>query len=372
MVQSVNLGPTVIAVCASMTVAAAIFLGLRLYCKITRGRTFWWDDHVLIAAWTSLAIATGLAVYIVTLGFGKEIEDVDPANVPTIILTATILSLFAVFAAAWSKTSFALTLIRLVDSWMKKLLWTVVVAMNIVMNLVIIFSFVKCTPVGKVWDSSIPGTCWDPYVTTYYNIFAGAFSGLIDVLLCILSWFIIWKLSMRTREKIGIGIALTFGIFAAVTAAVKCVKMVDLGSPNRTYAGVGIIMWGITECAVTIMAASIPVMRMLFLNTRPHLRRSDLDRRRGSLRKLNFITMRSKKPSVTMTTPSDGTPAGGIISERGDVENNRIPFTRTESDIRDEVNDDWVRHQHTDNGIMGEEYELQELGSSATHVQRRY
>lgn len=92
---------------------------------------------------------------------------------PTIILTATILSLFAVFAAAWSKTSFALTLIRLVDSWMKKLLWTVVVAMNIVMNLVIVFSFVKCTPVGKVWDSSIPGTCWDPYVTTYYNIFAG-------------------------------------------------------------------------------------------------------------------------------------------------------------------------------------------------------
>lgn len=82
--------------------------------------------------------------------------------------------------------------------------------------------------------------------------------------------------------------------------------------------------------------------------------------------------MRSKKPSVTMTTPSDGTPAGGIISERGDVENNSIPFTRTESDIRDEVNDDWVRHQHTDNRIMGEEYELQELGSSASYVQRCY
>lgn len=51
MVHSVNLGPTVIAVCTSMTVAAAVFLGLRLYCKITRGRRFWWDDHVLIAAW---------------------------------------------------------------------------------------------------------------------------------------------------------------------------------------------------------------------------------------------------------------------------------------------------------------------------------
>ncbi|RYC78703.1 hypothetical protein BFJ63_vAg18424 [Fusarium oxysporum f. sp. narcissi] len=324
MPQSANLGSTVIAVCASLTVAAAVFLGLRLYCKRRRGRGFWWDDHVLIAAWISLAIATALAIYIVTLGFGKEIEDVDPANVPTIVLTGTIYGAFAVFAIAWSKTSFALTLIRLVDGRTRKLLWAIIVVMNLLMDLAIVLLFIQCNPPEKVWNSSMPGTCWDPKVSTYYNIFAGVFSGAVDVLLCILPWFIIWKLPMRTREKLGVGIALTFGIFAAAAAAVKSVNTIGLSKPNLTYARVGIVMWAVIEGAVTIMAASIPVMRMLILDTGLRLRRSDPERASrqcGSLRRLNVITTRNKKPAMTVMTPSDGTSARGITSRRGDVGN---------------------------------------------------
>ncbi|KAJ3539443.1 hypothetical protein NM208_g5495 [Fusarium decemcellulare] len=215
MPQSVNFGPTVIAVCISVTVVAAVFLGLRLYCKIVRGRGLWWDDHLLIAAWVSLSVAVALAVYVVTLGFGKDMSEVDPANVPEIALVATINGVFCVFAATWSKTSFALTLIRFQGGWMNTLLWVVIVLMNIIMDLVIVFSFVKCTPAQKIWHSNLPGKCWDPLVATYYNIFAGAFSGAIDLLLCLLAWTIIWKLPMRAREKVGVGIALTFGVFPA-------------------------------------------------------------------------------------------------------------------------------------------------------------
>ena len=119
-------------------------------------------------------------------------------------------------------------LIRLVDGWMNWFLWFLIVSMNIIMNLVIVFSFIKCTPAEKVWRSSVQGTCWNPLVATYYNIFAGgkllfssdsfsltlgaAYSGVVDLVLCILAWMIIWKLSMRTREKVGVGIALTFGV----------------------------------------------------------------------------------------------------------------------------------------------------------------
>jgi hypothetical protein len=100
-------------------------------------------------------------------------SEVDPAVVPKIALTGTIFGLFAVLSAAWSKTSFALTLIRLVDGWMSWFLWFLIIATNITMDLVIVFSFVKCTPAKKVWHSSLPGTCWNPMVATYYNIFAG-------------------------------------------------------------------------------------------------------------------------------------------------------------------------------------------------------
>jgi len=35
----------------SLTIAAAVFLALRVYCKLSRHRSLWWDDHFLIASW---------------------------------------------------------------------------------------------------------------------------------------------------------------------------------------------------------------------------------------------------------------------------------------------------------------------------------
>ena len=37
----------------SFTVASAVFLALRIYCKLSRARTLWWDDHFLVASWVS-------------------------------------------------------------------------------------------------------------------------------------------------------------------------------------------------------------------------------------------------------------------------------------------------------------------------------
>uniref|UniRef100_A0A0D2YHH6 Rhodopsin domain-containing protein n=1 Tax=Fusarium oxysporum (strain Fo5176) TaxID=660025 RepID=A0A0D2YHH6_FUSOF len=282
---------------------------------IIRHRGFWWDDYILIAAWICLAIGTGLVIFNVTLGFGKDMSEVDPAVVPKIALTGTIFGLFAVLSAAWSKTSFALTLIRLVDGWMSWFLWFLIIATNITMDLVIVFSFVKCTPAKKVWHSSLPGTCWNPMVATYYNIFAGAFSGLVDLILCVIAWTIIWKLSMRTREKIGVGIALTFGIFAAAAAGAKCYKMLGLSSKNRTLDRVGIIIWGTTECAVTIMAASIPVMRILVLRV---YRRTPDQISNRPLRTLRIISTPDKRASTNNTMPSYNTAEGAnMLTEEG-------------------------------------------------------
>jgi hypothetical protein len=41
-----------------LTVFSAIFLGLRVYCKLFRGRRLWWDDHFLIASWVCTYLPT--------------------------------------------------------------------------------------------------------------------------------------------------------------------------------------------------------------------------------------------------------------------------------------------------------------------------
>ena len=46
-------GPRLIAAMWPLLALAALFLGLRLYCKISRHNRLWWDDYMLIASWVS-------------------------------------------------------------------------------------------------------------------------------------------------------------------------------------------------------------------------------------------------------------------------------------------------------------------------------
>ena len=37
-----------------LTAISFIFLALRIYCKIWRNRSVWWDDYILILSWVGL------------------------------------------------------------------------------------------------------------------------------------------------------------------------------------------------------------------------------------------------------------------------------------------------------------------------------
>lgn len=50
-IPSVDYGPQVNFTMWLLTALAAMFLALRVYCKILRHRGLWWDDHILIASW---------------------------------------------------------------------------------------------------------------------------------------------------------------------------------------------------------------------------------------------------------------------------------------------------------------------------------
>lgn len=74
MPQSSGFGRIIIAETAAFTVLSAIFLGLRLYCKVIRRRGFWWDDYVLIAAWVSFHIYSSFHPYSISRSIGDEVS----------------------------------------------------------------------------------------------------------------------------------------------------------------------------------------------------------------------------------------------------------------------------------------------------------
>ena len=146
-------------------------------------------------------------------GLGRYPCDVDPRNLAVITLEgARIGSTFGMLAVGWSKTSFAITLLRLTEGKVKKAVWFMIVSMNIAMTMEAVLTWIQCTPVASAWDFNVEGTCWHKDIMNDYGIFAGALSGTYDVVLALLPWTLVWKLRMRKREKFGIGAAMSMGV----------------------------------------------------------------------------------------------------------------------------------------------------------------
>ncbi len=114
----------------------------------------------------------------VQTGYGKHTWDIFgqyPADIMNLgFRLLNVAGTFSVTAAIWSKTSFAVTLLRLTETerhW-KLALWFIIVSTNIAMGLSALFPWVSCTPVDKAWNMMTPGTCWPGYIIVYYNIFS--------------------------------------------------------------------------------------------------------------------------------------------------------------------------------------------------------
>ncbi|KAK0625052.1 hypothetical protein B0T17DRAFT_577729 [Bombardia bombarda] len=266
-------GPRLVVAAWLLVSLSGLFLALRIYCKFLKHRGLWWDDHVLVAAWLTLVAGTIFAMASVRYGFGMHYRKIDPANVPTIGLLSNLSGSAAILAAVWSKTSFAMTLLRITKGWTKTAVWLIIVTMNLAMSTNVITTWLQCSPVSKGWDVSVSGSCWDPKVNTYIAVFAGAYSGLMDIVLALLPWSVVWSLQMRKQEKIGVAVAMSMGVFAGGAAFVKCSTIPTLLDGDFTFEGYYLVIWGSAEVAITIMAASIPILRVLVREVQAATRR---------------------------------------------------------------------------------------------------
>ncbi|KAK4450179.1 hypothetical protein QBC34DRAFT_484465 [Podospora aff. communis PSN243] len=261
-----DLGPTTRISVWILVSAAFIFLVMRLFCKIQRHGRFHWDDYFAIAAWFALlgsGITTNIAV---DLGYGKHSWNVPRENFGNLLLIGQISVTFAICSQAWSKTSFAISMLLISDGIHGRtriFVWFAIVSMNLLFGMAAMFFWVGCTPLEKAWQPFIRGTCWSPNVIITYGIFVSAYSGILDLVFAIIPWQIIMRMQMATKEKIGVALAMSMGVFAAAAAFIKCSSLPELGGRDFSYDGVSLVIWGNAEAAVTIMAASVPMLRML-------------------------------------------------------------------------------------------------------------
>jgi len=112
----------------------------------------------------------------VSYGYGKHTWDFPMQNFEHTLLLMYIAGTFAITGAIWSKTSFAVTLLRLTKGWLYWLVWFLLVTTNVFLGLSALFNWVQCTPVEKTWKVSAAGTCWSMSALVKYHIFSGGSS----------------------------------------------------------------------------------------------------------------------------------------------------------------------------------------------------
>ncbi|KAI0445986.1 hypothetical protein F4803DRAFT_506248 [Xylaria telfairii] len=245
----------------TLTALAAVFLSLRVYCKLSRGRGLWWDDYILLVAFASTLIAVAFITSSIMLGFANPDAVIGKAAARQLQIHGGVQNVFFSLASDLSKTSFGFTLLRVTEGRMKHTVIFLIVTLNIVYFLTIIFTFLKCQPAIYSW---LPAdTCWTLWTYIKFAIFGGAYSALVDFVFATIPWFLVKDLNMKKAEKLGVAIAMSFGAIAGITAVIRTIFLPSLASPDFSTKATTLVIWYTAEAATTIIAASIPVLRAL-------------------------------------------------------------------------------------------------------------
>lgn len=207
-------GAEIMGVVWTMAFVATCFLALRLYIKFRGRKGLWWDDHALIGSWVMLLAFAGAMTYCVHVGLGSHngSSDIDVSPLQLGVVIATV---FSPLGAAWSKTSFALTLLRITREGSRLMywgIWCVIITMNLVLTFNAIIGFIWCDPPQAAWNANIKGKCWERAVVVRYTVFGAAYSAAMDFMLAMVPWFVIMKLSMKKKERLGVVLCMSLGV----------------------------------------------------------------------------------------------------------------------------------------------------------------
>jgi len=329
-----NYGPQLNALAAVLVVLSGAFLLVRVLLKRRQRCRLWWDDYVLILAWVRLCcprsgcsggrdltgqvtfLAVALTTFVlVSFGVGKHVWELSIEDIFKLAPLGNINAFLTILGSAWSKTSFALTLLRLPIGNLRYFVWFIIVSMNLLLYISAASLWFGCRPPAPGQPAAT--NCLPVDLVLWYGVIAGGmlasrphsscrqlidvgYSAAVDFTLALLPWRILWHLQMERKEKAGVLVAMSMGALyvvpsspkpppakiptdvcsAGMASIMKTVKIPSLSSfdiskyVHRAESAllIGIVAvdgiqqtaWGMTEIAVTIMAACIPILRALW------------------------------------------------------------------------------------------------------------
>ncbi|CAG8037110.1 unnamed protein product [Penicillium salamii] len=299
-----------------------------------------WKDNTIVAVLCALAFITVLMRYFVRLYLQGMKLGADDFFVGASVVVLVVLVSISVFSMAlhitkigmilicitgghhglgrhvWSTTLehmvtikkglFAYVLIYLVELLLIKvsilMFYRRVFNMNWMIWTCLIFSCCWCTgsmiaalsapkPISYFWSEMIsPSSGIWRYNFYYYYIGNATSNVVLDVLIFMTPIPVVWKLQMRTGQKIAICSLFLLGGFVCVASIVRIHYLTFLnGTEDVTWTLSEVAVWSVVEPAIGIICACLPYLQPLIRSTirKIHSQRSRTGRISSSIPKLN-------------------------------------------------------------------------------------
>ncbi|KAL6228725.1 hypothetical protein BDW75DRAFT_226373 [Aspergillus navahoensis] len=230
-----------------------------------------WDDFFIFFSLALSIIAAALVSYSVTLGLGRHtaavIADHGQERV-TLTKKWQILGFpFNIGSFSFPNISIAILINNLLDpnTIRSRLLLGMSVLQVIFALISVILIFVQCKPTAALWDRSIQGDCWSPSIFYGFNYWVSAYTTMTDIILAIVPITVFWKLQMHTSTKLGVCIMMGLTLLSAIVTIVKATYLhLFTDAEDPLYNVTPLVVWGLIEQNVVIVAACIPTLRPFF------------------------------------------------------------------------------------------------------------
>lgn len=249
-------------------VVFAIFVGLRLYTRISILNAVGPDDYLVCAALVLQILYTIFVTVATRYGLGRLFAEVGNPDVYWEAVKYEVFSQVAgIMVIGLGKCAVGIFLLRIVRNKIQiGFIWAFLAGTVFITLFASITVVVQCIPVEKTWNPTAPGNCWLDF--SKVGLTVGSWFVVADFSFAILPWFIIWDLNMKRKEKITVACGLSLGVFAGVCGIVRTVALNGLNAQEYIHDTVPMLIWSATESTVTIMCSSIPVLRPLYVRFR--------------------------------------------------------------------------------------------------------
>ncbi|KAI0122765.1 hypothetical protein F4814DRAFT_446707 [Daldinia grandis] len=253
-----------------MALVSSIVIFLRVYIQFS-GRSFWWDDGLMLAAVVTYISNIVLACKSARYGVGTPIENLPIAVQIEGNKYLTLWSLLYGVCLVIVKSSICLTIFRL-----RKPTKYIHFAIGILL-LASFASFIngfislltQCNPVEAIWDKRLMkdgrATCKDKDAMLSAIYSTAAITITTDVGCTVLPAAMMWNAQLRLK-KLLISFLLSFGLLASICTVIRLSDIRQFTREGVHFWSLRTVLWSSIETGIGIIAGSMPVLQRIILS----------------------------------------------------------------------------------------------------------